>query len=274
MVVFPNAKINIGLKITGRRADGYHEISTVMVPVPWCDILEIVPSQGDEIVLSISGRPINCKPGQNIVMKAYEMLDRTIQLPPVEIYLHKVIPDGAGLGGGSADASFALTAINRLFSLGLKKIELATVAAKIGADCPMFVYNIPMLATGTGTTLAPVEMPQLKGKWIVIVKPDFSISTAEAYANVVPRPEVTPLKELVKLPVEQWKDNITNDFEESLREKYPQLEHIKRSLYDDGALYASLSGSGSALYGIFDNDKMAEAAANKFDSYETFTAQL
>lgn len=274
MIAFPNAKINIGLQIVGRRNDGYHELVTAMVPVGWQDILEIVPAKGETSSLTVSGRRIDCPPEKNIVMKAYQALNEITPLPPVDIFLRKIIPDKAGLGGGSADASFALSTLNQLFALNLTLEQLAEIATGIGADCPQFIFNRPMLATGTGTTLSPIDLPQLSGRTILIIKPDFSISTAEAYANVTPCKPATPLTELLSKPIDQWKDSVANDFETALSDRFPQIGHIKQQLYDSEAIYASLSGSGSAVYGIFDNDKMAETARAQFADAATFISRL
>lgn len=274
MITFPNAKINIGLQIVGQRSDGYHELVTAMVPVGWQDILEIVPAKEETSSLTVSGRYIDCPTDKNIVMKAYRALNEFVKLPPVDIFLRKIIPDGAGLGGGSADASFTLITLNQLFALDLTDKQLAEIAAGIGADCPLFVYNRPMLATGTGTTLSPIDLPQLSGRTILIIKPDFSISTAEAYANVTPCQPATPLTELLSKPIDQWKDYVTNDFEAALSDRFPQIGQIKQQLYDSEAVYASLSGSGSAVYGIFNNDKMAETARAQFADAATFISRL
>ena len=158
MIFFTTCKVNIGLNIVARRQDGYHDIETLMVPIDWHDVLEIVPAKGDKTTLTVLGRQVDCAPEDNLVMKAYRALDAVTPLPPVDIYLEKIVPDQAGLGGGSADASFTLTGLNEMFSLGLSKERLAEIAATLGADCPLFVYNRPMLATGTGTTLQPVDI--------------------------------------------------------------------------------------------------------------------
>ena len=170
MVTFPNAKINIGLNITSRRDDGYHNIETIMVPIPWCDILEIVPAKGPESTLTIHGRPVNCPTEKNLVMKAYRAMEKRYNLPAVDIFLHKIIPDGAGLGGGSADAAFTLSALNQLFEIGASDAELADIASTIGADCPFFIYNKPMLATGIGTDFTPISL-DLSGYKILVINP-------------------------------------------------------------------------------------------------------
>ena len=185
MITFPNAKINLGLDILRRREDGYHDIETVMVPVPWHDVLEIVPAKGEETTLTVTGRHVDCPPEKNLVMKAYRALEREVSLPPVDIYLRKIIPDGAGLGGGSADASFTLRALNELFALGYNDEQLARVASTLGADCPFFIYNRPMLCTGTGTDMEPIDV-DLQGLDILIAKPDVSVPTAAAYSHTTP----------------------------------------------------------------------------------------
>lgn len=253
MIVFPNAKINIGLDIVRRRNDGYHDLETVMMPVPWCDILEIVPAQGDTDTLTVTGRGVDCPPEKNLVMKAVKALRETVDFPPVDIYLEKIIPDGAGLGGGSADAAFALTCIDSLFGLGLPRRRLAEAAARIGADCPFFIYNNVSLCTGTGTDIKAFPLRLPSPLWIAIVKPDESVSTREAYAGVTPSVPVTPLTELLTLPVSHWQGAVKNDFEASIFPAHPAIAAVKQALLDMGAVYASMSGSGSAVYALFDS---------------------
>lgn len=274
MVVFPNAKINIGLNILARRSDGYHTLSSIMVPIGWQDILEITPSKSGATTLNTSGIYVDCPAESNLVMKAYNALNARRELPPVDIYLRKNIPNGAGLGGGSADASFTLTTLNQMFNLEFSNDELAKIASDIGADCPFFIFNKPMHAEGIGTELTEIEIPQLKGTSIVVIKPDIHISTAEAYAGVTPYIPENKLDELIKLPISSWRNNIVNDFEKSLGYKFPEITKIKEKLYDQGAIYSSLSGSGSAVYGIFDNDKMAEMAKINLCNYTTFVCRL
>lgn len=259
MVTFPNAKINIGLDILRKRPDGYHDISTVMMPVPWTDVLEIVPSGSDADTLVVTGRHVGCPPEKNLVMKAVTALREHVAFPAVDIFLHKIIPDGAGLGGGSADAAFALTAVNDLFSLGLDKEELATVAGQIGADCPFFIYNRPMLCTGTGTDMLEFDLCLPRGLTLVIVKPQDYVPTREAYNAVKPSIPVEPLdKLLVTLPIGDWQGRIKNDFEESVFPIHPDIAAVKTRMLDMGAVYASMSGSGSSVYGFFDADIMTE----------------
>lgn len=251
MILFPNIKINLGLRIISRRPDGYHNLVSVMIPVGWRDLLELTPGTGPTDTLTVSGRPVACESEQNLVFKALTALRQIASFGPVDIHLHKIIPDGAGLGGGSADAAFTLIGLNDMFGLGLSVDRLAEIAAGLGADCPFFIYNRPMLATGTGTELTPLPDNPVGGLTIAVVKPPVSVSTREAYAGVVPAPEQTPLLELLKAPIEQWRDLVINDFEQSVFAKAPICAEIKRLLYQEGALYASMSGSGSAVYGLY-----------------------
>ena len=258
MVLFPNAKINIGLNIVERRADGYHNIETVMCPVKWCDILEIVPAQGNETTLTTTGRAVNCPPEKNLVMKAYRLFQQETGIGNVDIYLHKIIPDGAGLGGGSADAAFTLIGLNEIFKCNLSKDQLAGMAAKIGADCPFFIYNEPQLATGIGTEFTSVEV-SLDDYSILIVKPQVSVPTSQAYAGVTPMQADHNLATAINLPISQWNGIIKNDFEKSVFPAYPEIEIVKQKIIDMGADYVSMSGSGSAVYGIFSKNDILSA---------------
>lgn len=251
MITFPNAKINIGLYVTSRRPDGYHNLETLFYPIDLCDILEIVPSQRSETTLSITGITVDGDAEQNLVMRAYRLLQSQFALPAVDIHLHKVIPFGAGLGGGSADAAYTLRMLRDMFHLPLDDKQLATLAAKLGADCPFFIYNRPLIATGIGNCFASTDL-SLKGKYIVLVKPSIAISTAEAYAHVTPQTPLNPLEETLHKELTEWKHCIANDFEKSLFPTHPRIAAIKQHLYDMGAIYASMSGSGSSVFGIFD----------------------
>ncbi len=274
MVVFPNAKINLGLNILRRRPDGYHDISTIMLPINWCDILEIVPAKGNATTLHTSGRNVDCPQEKNLVYKAYKALDAITPIPPVDIYLRKIIPDGAGLGGGSSDAAFTLKALNKIFELGYTDSQLAETAASLGADCPFFISNTPTLATGTGTTLSPIKVPDMSAWHIVVIKPEIHISTAEAYSNVNPCESAPNIESLIMSPVELWRDTLKNDFEQSVTDSHPEIEEIKQSLYNQGALYASMSGSGSAVYGIFRNAILAESAAMTHSTCVTYLGKI
>lgn len=248
MIVFPNAKINIGLNVVKRRSDGYHEIVTCFVPVPWKEVLEIVES--DRLSFTATGIDIPGE-GKNIVLKAYKLLQKRFLLPPVIIHLHKNIPVGAGLGGGSADGAFTLKLLNELFCLDMSDEQLMTDAATLGADCAFFIKNTPMLARGIGDMLTPVDL-SLGGYHIVIVYPGIHISTAEAYSKVKPKGPSWDLGDILSAKsMEDWRGLVVNDFEMPLFERYPLLGDIKKRLYDEGAVYAAMSGSGSCIYGFF-----------------------
>ena len=273
MITFPNAKINLGLNIVERRADGYHNIETVFFPIPLTDVLEIVPASDGETSLSCYGNKVDCPAEKNLVMKAYRLMQERYDLPPVAIHLYKHIPDGAGLGGGSSDAAHTLVMLNRMFDLGIADADLAAMAATLGADCAFFIYNRPMMATGIGDVLSPVDV-NLKGKTLLLVKPPVGVDTRTAYSRVVPAPSTTNLVHLVAQPVETWDGLLVNDFEPSVFAALPQLWLIKARMMDAGAQYAAMSGSGSTIFGIFNSDKLAEAAADTFTDCATFVLQL
>lgn len=282
MISFPNCKINIGLNVISKRSDGFHDIETVFYPVNLQDALEIrlmkpldpgtirkrIESHmliGLDSVfpvgkkryadipccsLRMTGNEVECADMDNLVVKAYTMLLEDFDLPAIDIELHKHIPSGAGLGGGSADGSFMITLLNRRFNLRMKDSMMERYAARLGSDCAFFIKNKPAFAEGRGEKLSQIDL-SLSGYVLLIVKPDVFVSTAEAYAGVTPKcPEIS-LRESVKRPVSEWKDLICNDFEESVFARHPQLAQIKQKLYDLGAEYAAMSGSGSAMYGIF-----------------------
>ena len=256
MIVYPNAKINIGLNVVEKRKDGYHNIETVFYPIKLMDALEITASDSleQECTLKVSGEILSGRPSDNLVIKAYDMLKSMMpdKIKPVEIHLHKHIPTGAGLGGGSSDAAFTIKALNDKFNLKLSNEDMESIASKIGADCPFFIQNKPVFAQGIGDVFSEIDM-SLKGKFILLVKPNIGVSTNDAYSIIKPHQPQIPLRELLKLPLEEWKNNVVNDFEYSVFVKYPEIAAIKDRLYDLGAVYASMSGSGAAVYGIFDN---------------------
>jgi len=273
MVTYPNAKINLGLNVVERRSDGYHNIETVFYPVPLTDILEIVPATDGKTTLTTYGNPVDCPPEKNLVMKAYCLLAENYDLPPVNIYLYKHIPDGAGLGGGSSDAAHTLTMLREMFGLDITDQSLAAMAAQLGADCAFFVYNRPMAATGIGDVLQPVEVA-LQGKVLLLVKPAVAVSTAQAYSRVTPATPPQWARDVVTWPIQQWDGALANDFEPSVFALHPQLWLIKAALLDAGAHYAAMSGSGSTIYGIFDDVKVAEQAGAKFADCATFVLSL
>ena len=248
MLYFPNAKINLGLYITGKRSDGYHSIETIFYPIPLCDALEAVKS--DETSFTQTGIKLESSPEDNLVMKAYNLMLKKYKIPPLEIHLKKAIPSGAGLGGGSADAAFMLKLVNCLCECNIKEDKLENIAASIGADCPFFIHNKPVIATGTGNIFKPSTV-SLKGYTIYLIKPPVDVSTKEAYSNVKPKKADFSLKGLAAIPVSEWRDVLKNDFEPSVFDKYPVIGNIKDKLYSIGAEYAAMSGSGSAVFGLF-----------------------
>lgn len=270
MILFPNCKINLGLYVTEKRTDGYHNLETVFYPIPLEDALEMVPAPtGNETTLSISGIPISGNTENNLVMRAYRLLERDFQLPAVQIFLHKNIPFGAGLGGGSSNAAFALRLLNEMFSLQLDSSTLKKYAVQLGADCPFFIENRPMLASGIGDILTPISA-SLHNHWIAIIKPTCAVSTQEAYSGIVPKKPKISLLQQITAPIEEWKHLIFNDFEPHVFQKYPEISEIKQRLYQHQALYASMTGSGSAVFGIFDEEPHLSFPENNF----VFTTKL
>lgn len=262
MLILPPCKINIGLNVVARRDDGYHDLETIFYPIPLRDNLEFreLPAHSEEPYrLSLGGAPIAGDAADNLVVKVYLSLKKEFDLPPLDIFLYKHIPMGAGLGGGSSDAAAMMTALNEAYGLELTPREMERRMAAFGADCAFFVQGRPAYATGIGDVLHPTPL-SLKGKYVLLVKPDVFVSTREAYAHVVPKPADTPLAEAVLAPIETWRETVVNDFEASVFPAHPELAAIKQTLYDMGALYAAMSGSGSTVYGLFDRPT-PEAAA-------------
>ena len=251
MVSFPNAKINIGLNITEKRPDGYHNIETIFYPIGLCDKLSFEIAKGDETSLSISGIKIDGDPNDNLIIRAYNLLKNNYYLPSLNIFLEKNIPFGAGLGGGSADAAFMLKMLNEEFNLNLTPIDLEKFAAELGADCPFFVLNKPVFASGIGNLFSNINI-SIKGYYIVLIKPNVYVSTSNAYSGVKVQKSAFSLLNLSEKSISEWKDIVVNDFEKSVFLKFPAIAAIKETLYQQGALYASMSGSGSSVYGIFD----------------------
>ncbi|MCC8155474.1 MAG: 4-(cytidine 5'-diphospho)-2-C-methyl-D-erythritol kinase [Tannerellaceae bacterium] len=248
MINFPNAKINLGLNIVSKRPDGYHNIETIFYPVPLCDALEAIAA--DKFTFSQTGIAVDSEPEKNLVVKALRLLQQEYDFPQVEVHLLKAIPFGAGLGGGSADAAYMLKLINDLFELNIKPEKLEKLAGQLGADCPFFIRNKPVFASGTGNIFEPVDL-SLTGYHICLIKPDIKVSTPEAYSMITPGTPVHSIKDIVKLPVEEWKDKLINDFEAVVFRKHPEIKQIKEQLYDAGAVYACMSGSGSSVFGLF-----------------------
>lgn len=253
MITFPNAKINLGLNIVEKRPDGYHNLETIFYPINLQDALEVTRRENNdkEYTLHISGALLEGEPEDNLVVKAYKLLKKDYPgLLPVDIHMYKHIPAGAGLGGGSSDAACMIKLLNDKFSLGLSTERMEEYAVKLGADCSFFIRNKPVFATGIGNLFEPVEL-SLKGYHIILIKPDIFVSTRDAFAEIKPVRPAVSLKEIVKQPIETWKSSMKNDFEDSVFKKFPEIAAIKDELYDLGAVYAAMSGSGSSVYGIF-----------------------
>lgn len=254
MIRFPNCKVNLGLHITGRREDGYHNLETVFYPLPLTDILEIIRVPEGPVRLQVTGVSIPGTETENICIRAWELLKADYPaIPPVHMHLHKLLPLGAGLGGGSADGAFALQMMNELFRLELSREDLVRYALRLGSDCPFFLLNQPCVARGRGEIMTPVQLDLSAYQW-VLVNPGVHSSTAEAFRGVKPAPAAIPLEEIISRPPAAWKDQLRNDFEDSLFPLYPEMAAIKEALYAAGAIYASMSGSGSTLYGLFPRD--------------------
>lgn len=262
MISFPNAKINIGLNITEKRNDGYHNIESCFYPIPWNDILEIIPSK--ELSFNSYGISIPGDSKNNLCLKAYNLIKEDYDIPPVAIHLHKTIPIGAGLGGGSADASFTLKSLNKLFNLNLSQNQLIGYAKKLGSDCPFFIDNKPVMAYEKGDSFKPSPI-SLNGKILIAIYPKIHVSTQEAYSGVFPSKQTTPLNQLIQKNIQSWQNNIKNDFEESIFPNHSLLLDIKSNLLNSGALYSSMSGSGSTIYGIFDKlEEIPPSISNSF----------
>lgn len=258
MTVFPCCKINLGLNVVAKRKDGYHDIETVFYPIPLTDALEVRRMDLDfpsdvACDLKITGNVIDCDEHDNLVIKAYNLLAKDYELPRVHAHLCKRIPSQAGLGGGSSDAAYMIRLLDEMFRLDMGNAEMERYAAQLGADCAFFITSEPMFGTGKGEILEPAdkETGNLKGYYIAIVKPDVAISTAEAYAKITPQRPKLCCRDVVRKPITCWKDELKNDFEEPIFKQHPILADIKQQLYMQGALYAQMSGSGSAIFGIF-----------------------
>ena len=271
---FPCAKINLGLNIVSRRADGYHNLETVFFPVDLTDTLEICVNQStapaNMCILSQDGATLDCNPEDNLVVKAYHLLASQFKLPPIEVKLCKRIPSQAGLGGGSSDAAHMIRLLNQQFSLHLSTYEMQRFAANLGADCAFFIGPVPAFATGIGEILTPIPNLNilLKGKHLVVVKPQIAVPTREAFSNITPKQPAICCRDAVKKPLTEWKDLLKNDFEDSVFPQYPELATIKERLYNLGALYAQMSGSGSSIFGIFNN--LPKDIVNHFPNCFTF----
>jgi len=257
MIVKPNCKINLGLNVIRKRMDGYHDIETVFYPSGLCDTLEITASDDSRFHFSSSGLKIPGDSSLNLCIQAYELIREHFQIPAVNLHLQKAIPLGSGLGGGSSNAAFTLKALNEMFRLGLNNVHLKAFALRLGSDCSFFIENIPAFAKGRGEVLEKVSV-NLSGLYLLIVIPQVHMSTGDAYTMIQPARPESSLKEIITLPVNQWKGKLVNDFENAVCLKFPLICQIKDLLYEQGAVYSSMSGSGSAVYGLFNEIPAAE----------------
>ncbi|MBI1288378.1 MAG: 4-(cytidine 5'-diphospho)-2-C-methyl-D-erythritol kinase [Flavobacteriales bacterium] len=253
MIGYPNAKINLGLNVVRKRSDGFHDIESVFYPIPWYDILEIVPeSKGSgRVTFTSSGIDIPSDGKPNLCERVYQLMHDEFDLFSVKMHLHKIVPIGAGLGGGSADAAFAAAMLNDMFDLGLSEERLEAIVSQVGSDCPFFIRNKPAYVTGRGEVLEPFDL-DLSGYWIILVNPNIHIGTKEAYAGITPSEPEFSLKELLSKDVSEWKNGVKNDFEASIFPNHPAIEKLKEQLYALGADYASMTGSGSTVFGLFE----------------------
>ena len=268
MVVFPNCKINLGLHVVRKREDGYHDLETIFYPLSLRDALEVVRRETANVKreipedaavsLQMSGLTVQGKPEDNLCVKAYNLLKKDFpQLGDIDLYLHKAIPMGAGLGGGSADGAFTLQALNDKFQLNLSSEKLFDYALQLGSDCPFFIINKPCYATGRGELLQSIQL-DLSAYSFLVVHPSVHINTGWAFSQLTPAPSTQSLPEIIQQPVANWRNNLINDFEAPVCKHHPELQAIKDALYKDGALYASMTGSGSCFYGIFPKDQLPD----------------
>lgn len=282
MILFPNCKINLGLNIIRKREDGYHDLETVFYPIFINDILEIITNNTDcsisnikshelKTEFSCSGLPIEGDEQNNLCIKAYHLLKNDFpSLPSIKMHLHKNIPMGAGLGGGSSDGAFTLKLLNNKFSLNLSDKQLCEYALQLGSDCPFFIINQPCYASSRGEIMEKVSIDLSKYAFLVI-NPGIHISTSWAFSNIAAQIPVKSIKEIIHQPVSTWKSELINDFEEPVMKKYPKIKHIKDQLYNQGALYVSMTGSGSTLYGIFEKGKVPELYFEEDFYYSVYT---
>lgn len=268
MIAFPPCKINLGLHVVAKRADGYHDIETCFFPVLWTDVLEIIPAS--EFQFTSSGIDIPGKENENLCIKAFALLREAFKIPFVKIHLHKIIPMGAGLGGGSSDAAHTLRLLNIIFELKLSTEQLKNYAAQLGSDCSFFIQDEPMLGTGRGETLNPISV-NLAGYYLVLVKPNVHVSTKDAYGGLTPKTPISKITEVLQQPVKSWRGLLINDFESSVFQKFPEIEKVKNRLYELGATYACMSGSGATVFGLFEKPG---SFRNEFLNFEYWEGQL
>lgn len=256
MIAFPNAKINIGLHVRSKRADGFHELETVFYPIAWSDIIEVIEHKDHTkaFTLTFSGIEINGNTEDNLIYKAWKLLSEKYTLPPIQVHLHKAIPMGAGLGGGSSDAAFFINLLDEKFSLAMSEVDKLNLAKQLGSDCAFFITNESSYAQEKGDVLSPIDL-NLDPYFILVVYPGIHSNTRLAYQSLTPKIPETPLKEILRnYSIKEWKDVLKNDFESGIFKTYPEIKSLKKHLYEIGAIYVSLSGSGSAVYAIFENE--------------------
>ena len=261
MISFPNAKLNIGLSITGKREDGFHFIESLMIPTTFCDALEFVESKEDNF--SISGIKISGSKESNLVVKALNLVREKHDIPPLNIHLHKNIPAGSGLGGGSADGSYMIKMLNEYFKIGMEIKEMENMASLLGSDCSFFIKNSPLIVKGTGEIMEEIDF-HLPGEYLIILRPNFSISTKEAYSGIKINHNPPGIRDIISGNISDWKDSVINEFEAKIAKDHPQIEEIKNKLYNSGALYASMSGSGSAVFGVFPKLPVIDESVRSF----------
>ncbi len=268
MICFPNAKINLGLTITEKRNDGFHNLQSCFYPIPWSDILEIIPQK--QLSFQSTGLPIPGASEDNLCLKAFHLLAKDFDIDPVSIHLHKIIPIGAGLGGGSSDAAFTLVALNEIFNLLLDNDTLCDYARLLGSDCAFFIDNSPVYATEKGDQFESMNH-FLQGNFLIVIYPDIHVSTGEAYNGIKPKKPLQNCAQIIKTtPLEQWKNKLLNDFEAHIFDIYPELPKIKEMLYTSGAQYVSMTGSGSAIYGIFNGEPKISPHLESFKCWKGF----
>ena len=265
MLVFPNSKINIGLNVIKKRVDGFHDLETIFYPLDLTDMLEFIETE-DQTEFSQTGLFIDSPQESNLIIKAYNLIHAKYNLPSIKIHLHKIIPMGAGLGGGSADAAYMLKSLNDYFDLKIGINDLESYAQELGSDCPFFIQNKPVFAQATGNIFTEDKL-ELKKYFIAIIKPDIHVSTKKAFTDILPAKPKTSLNELIKEPIKEWKNLIINDFEKTVFNLYPEIKSIKDTLYNSGAIYAQMTGSGASVFGIFVNEPELPTNFKKYFTY-------
>lgn len=271
MITFPNAKINLGLRVIRKRTDGYHDIETIMYPIGLSDALEIVPAADGVFGFSATGIIVEGDAEDNLCVKAFRLMQLKYGLPEVKIHLHKVIPTGAGLGGGSSDAAFALKLLRRIFSIKNCDDDLRQMATQLGSDCSYFIENIPAFAKGRGEDLLNLSI-SLKGYHLLLVKPELEVSTPWAYGKIVPSGISMPAYDQIPADISQWQSLLCNDFEQVVMDEYPQIRQIRNRMLEMGAVYSAMSGSGSAVFGLFSDHP--EIQGDDFKSMFVWTEEL